>query len=118
MKRISLSILALSLSLSSQAATFSFSMTAVTDCETTTTSSICDPVTEYRVYDVTGDNTLFVGGDANPSFTRNYPAQSNVEICFVATSYNGLESIPTSEVCVTPTIARPLPPELLNVVFN
>lgn len=101
-----------------QAATFNFDVDPVTTCEVTAEATICEPVTEYRVYDVTGDNMLFVGGDANPIFTRNYPAESNVEICFVATAFNGLESMPTAEVCLTPTVARPLAPGYFEVTFN
>ena len=100
------------------AATFNFEVDAVSTCEVTAEPTICEPVTEYRVYDVTGDNMLFVGGDEATTFTRNYPAESNVEICFVATAFNGLESMPTDEVCLTPTVARPLAPGYFDVTFN
>jgi len=97
-------------------ATFSFDAAPVTTCEPTP-NGICEPVYEYRVYDVTDGNAELVATSPTPNFVANYPAETGVQICFVATAYNGLESSPTYEVCVTPEVARPLAPSQLEVSF-
>jgi hypothetical protein len=97
-------------------ATFEFSVDPVTSCEYSP-NSVCEPVTEYRIYDVTDGNAILVMSSSVTVFEGNYPAETNVTQCFVATAYNGLESEPTQEVCVTPTVSRPDAPSVLEVFF-
>ena len=85
-----------------QTETVVFSMDAVTSCEETTeVNPVCNQVSEYRVYQVSGSSYSQVASDATPSVTTNIDL-NGVELCFVGTAFNGLESGYSNTACISP----------------
>ena len=105
-------------SVNTLAATFNFNVAESEGCEFTA-NAVCEPVIEYRVYERTNvGDTLVASNPSFGSFIASWPATTGEEICFVATAYNGLESVATAPSCVTPTLSRPNPPGGIVVTFE
>lgn len=80
-------------------------------------SGICQPVTEFRVYETNGDLVGTASTQGLSTFDLPYEVVNGQEYCYDFTAFNGEESAPV-RACDTAEFAQPTSPAVIRLEFK
>ena len=78
---------------------------------------ICDPVTEFRIYEVTGELVGVAATQGISTFDLDYELVNGEEYCFNFTAFNDVESA-VAQSCAVAEFGAPTSPAIIRLEFK